>query len=151
MPTARAGHMPSMQGPASTHNRLAVCALEFRSVGNESPMALPWRGAPDSCLGLLWTAPCLRGQLPLWTFLTIQPEYWSFSFSISPSNEYSGLISFRMDWFNLLAVQGPSRVFSRTTVQKHQFFSVQLSFLPWRGEQRGTHSSILAWRIPWTV
>ena len=35
-----------------------------------------------------------------------KPEYWSFSFSISPSNEYSGLISFRIDWFNLLAVQG---------------------------------------------
>ena len=35
-----------------------------------------------------------------------RPEYWSFSFSISPSNEYSGLISFRMDWLNLLAVQG---------------------------------------------
>ena len=33
------------------------------------------------------------------------PQYWSFSFSISPSNEYSGLISFRIDWFNLLAVQ----------------------------------------------
>ena len=35
-----------------------------------------------------------------------QPKYWSFSFSISPSNEYSGLISFRIDWFDLLAVQG---------------------------------------------
>ena len=35
------------------------------------------------------------------------PKYWSFSFSISPSNEYSGLISFRMDWLDLLAVQGP--------------------------------------------
>ena len=34
------------------------------------------------------------------------PKYWSFSFSISPSNDYSGLISFRIDWFNLLAVQG---------------------------------------------
>ena len=34
------------------------------------------------------------------------PKYWSFSFSISPSNEYSGLVSFRMDWFDLLAVQG---------------------------------------------
>ena len=50
------------------------------------------------------------------------PQYWSFSFSISPSNEYSGLISFRIDWFDLLAVQGLSRVFSNTTVQKHQFF-----------------------------
>ena len=55
------------------------------------------------------------------------PKYWSFSFSISPSNEYSGLISFRMDWLDLLAVQGLSRVFSNTIVQKQQFFSFQLS------------------------
>ena len=56
------------------------------------------------------------------------PKYWSFSFSISPSNEYSGLISFRRDWLDLLAVQGTfSRVFSNTTVQKHQFFGAQLS------------------------
>ena len=44
------------------------------------------------------------------------PKYWGFSFSISPLNEYSGLISFRIDWFGLLAVQGTSRVFSNTTV-----------------------------------
>ena len=56
------------------------------------------------------------------------PEHWSFSFSISPSNEYSGLISFRMDCLDLLAVQGLSRVFSNTTAQKHQFFGAQLSF-----------------------
>ena len=59
------------------------------------------------------------------------PKYWSFSFSISPSSELDqskrGLISFRMDWLGLLAVQGLSRVFSNTTVQKHQFFSTQLS------------------------
>ena len=48
-------------------------------------------------------------------------KYWSFSFSISPSNEYSGLISFRMEWLDLLAVQGLSRVFYNTTVQRHQF------------------------------
>ena len=54
------------------------------------------------------------------------PKYWSFSFNISPSNEYSGLISFRMDLFDL-AVKGLSRVFSNTTVQKHQFFGAQLS------------------------
>ena len=47
------------------------------------------------------------------------PKYWSFSFNISPSNEYSGLISFRMDWFDLLAVH-ETQVFSNTTVQKHQ-------------------------------
>ena len=51
------------------------------------------------------------------------PKYWSFSFNISPSNEHSGLISFGMDWLDLLAV---SRVFSNTTVQKHQFFNTQL-------------------------
>ena len=55
------------------------------------------------------------------------PKYWSFSFNISPSNEHPGLISFRMDWLDLLAIQGTLRVFSNTTVQKHQFFSAQLS------------------------
>ena len=55
------------------------------------------------------------------------PKYWSFSFSISPSNEHPGLISFRMDWLDLLQSKGLSRVFSNTTVRKHQFFSTQLS------------------------
>ena len=61
------------------------------------------------------------------------PKYWDFSFSISPSNEYSGLISFTMDWFNLLAVQGTLK----SLLQHHSseasalwgsaFFMVQLS------------------------
>ena len=61
------------------------------------------------------------------------PKYWSFSFSISPSNEYSGLISFRMDWLDLLAVHGTLK----TLVQHHSskasilwcsaFFIIQLS------------------------
>ena len=55
------------------------------------------------------------------------PNYWYFSFNISPSNEYSGLVSFRIDWFDLLAVQGLSSVFSGTTVRRHQFFSSQPS------------------------
>ena len=54
-------------------------------------------------------------------------KYWGFSFSISPSNEYSGLISFRMDWLAILAVQGTVKSFLHTTVQKHQFFSAQPS------------------------
>ena len=53
------------------------------------------------------------------------PKYWSFSISISPSSEYSGLISFRIDWFDLLAVQGTPDL--NTTVQKHQFFCAQPS------------------------
>ena len=55
------------------------------------------------------------------------PKYWSFSFNINPSKEHPVLISFRMDWLDLLAVQGTLRVFSNTTVQKHQFFCAQPS------------------------
>ena len=54
-------------------------------------------------------------------------KYWSFCFSISPSNEYSELISFRMDWLDLLAAQGTHNISSNNTLQKHQFFGVQLS------------------------
>ena len=64
-----------------------------------------------------------------------RPKYWNFSFSISPSNEYSGMISFRMDWFDLLAVQGALK----SLLQHHNlkasillcsaFFMVQLSHL----------------------
>ena len=55
------------------------------------------------------------------------PKYWSFSFSISPSNEYSGLISFRIVSLSSLRSKWLSRVFSNTTVQKHQFFDTQPS------------------------
>uniref|UniRef100_A0AC11DAV9 Uncharacterized protein n=1 Tax=Ovis aries TaxID=9940 RepID=A0AC11DAV9_SHEEP len=61
------------------------------------------------------------------------PKYWSFSFSISPSKEIPGLISFRMDWLDLLAVQGTLRSLlqhhsSKTSILRHlAFFTVQLS------------------------
>ena len=61
------------------------------------------------------------------------PKYWSFSFSISPSNEYSGLISFRMDWVDLLAVQGILKSLlqhhsSKASILRHAaFFIVQFS------------------------
>ena len=53
------------------------------------------------------------------------PKYWSFSISISPSNDYSGLISFRMDWMDLLAVQGTLK----SLLQHHQFNSINSSAL----------------------
>ena len=62
------------------------------------------------------------------------PEYWSFSFSISSSSEYSGLISFRIDWFDLLAVQGTRKSLlrhhsSKASILQHSaFFMVQLSY-----------------------
>ena len=92
----------------------------------------------DSCPSSRWCHPTILssvvpfshlqsfaalGSFSSESVLTIRwPKYWSFSFSISPSNEYSGLISLRIDWFDLLAFQGLSRVFSNTAVQKHQFF-----------------------------
>ena len=55
------------------------------------------------------------------------PKDWSFSFSISPSSEHSGLISFRMDWLDLLAVQGTLKSLLQHHSSKHQFFGTQLS------------------------
>ena len=71
------------------------------------------------------------------------PKYWRFSFSISPSNEYSGLISLRLTGLISLQCKGLSRVFSSTTVQKHQFFGVQPSL--W------SNSHIYTWVLekPW--
>ena len=104
------------------------------------------------------------------------PKYWSFSFRISPSNEYSGLIFFRIDWLDLLAVQGTLKSSSPTPQFKNinslvLSFIVQISLvaqrlkrLPARREtwvqslgqedplekEMATHSSTLAWRILWT-
>ena len=69
-----------------------------------------------------------------WSVLSIRwPRYWSFSFSISPSNEYSGLFSFRIDWLNLLAVQ---RTFKRLLQHHNSKASI-------------IQCSTLAWKIPW--
>ena len=63
------------------------------------------------------------------------PKYWNFNFSISPSSEYSGLISFRINWFDLLAVQGilksllQNHNLKASIVQCSVFFMVQLSYL----------------------
>ena len=50
------------------------------------------------------------------------PKYWSFNFNISSFNEYSGLISFRIDWFDILVVQGTLKSLLQHPIQKHQFF-----------------------------
>ena len=59
-----------------------------------------------------------------------RPKYWSFSFSMSPSSEYSGLISFIIDSFDLLAVQGTLKSLLQHTVQKHRFFSTHFLYSP---------------------
>ena len=87
------------------------------------PSLSPWVGS-DSCAPLSFAFNLSQNQgLFQWVDSSHQGakvlEYWSFSFSISPSNQYSGLISFRIDWFDLLQSKGFSRVFSRFTIWKH--------------------------------
>ena len=74
------------------------------------------------------------------------PKYWSFSFSISPSNEYSGLISFRMDWLDLLAVQ---RTLKRIHLPMQEMWVRSLGWEDPLGEGMKIHSSIFPWIIPW--
>ena len=58
------------------------------------------------------------------------PKYWSFSFNISPSNEHPGLISFRMDWLDHLAVQGTLKSLLQQQVQKQQFLALSFLYCP---------------------
>ena len=85
---------------------------------------------PIFCRPLLLLPPILPSIRVFSNELTLHvrwPKYWSFSFNISPSNEHPGLIS--LGWTGWISLQskGLSRVFSNTTVQKHQFFSAQFS------------------------
>ena len=101
------------------------------------------RAHSNSCPSSLWCHPAISssvipfsscpqslpasGSFPLSQLFGMRPKYWSFSFSISPSNEQPGLISFRMDRWISLQSKGLSWVFSNTTVQRHQFFGAQPS------------------------
>ena len=67
------------------------------------------------------------GSFPVSQLFASGGKYWSFSFNISPSSEHPGVISFRMDWLDLLAVQGTLKSLLQPSVQKHQFFGAQLS------------------------
>ena len=77
--------------------------------------------------------PCIRVFSNESALRIIWPKYWSFSFNISPSNEHPGLISFRMDWLDLLAVQGTLKSLLQyhsskaSILQRSAFFTVQLS------------------------
>ena len=85
-----------------------------------------------------------------WVLCIRWPKYWRFSFSISPSSEYSGLISFRMDWLDLLAVQGTlNSLLDPYKILKCLFVFLSLSFIvftlyKWRGHLRFTEIKWLA-------
>ena len=81
---------------------------------------------------LLSISPSIRVFFSELAFPIRKPKYWSFGFSISPFNEYSGFISFRIDWFDLLAVQRTlkSLLQPKASVLQHSaFLMVQLSYL----------------------
>ena len=120
----------TLQPHESQHTR-PPCPLPSPAVHSDSRLSSRWcHPAISSSVVPFSSCPDLSQHQSLSNESTLRmrwPKYWHFSFSISPSNEHPGLISFRMDWLDLPAVQGLSRVFSNTTVQKHQLFGTQLS------------------------
>ena len=91
--------------------------LKLMSVESVMPSNLLILGRPLLLLPSIFPSIrvfCIRVFSSESVLCTRWPEYWSFSFSLSPSNEYSGLISFRMDWLDLLAVQGTLHRAART-------------------------------------
>ena len=121
----------SLQPHESQLARLPCPSPAPRVYPNSCPLS-PWcHPAISSCRSLLLLPPIppsIRVFSNESTLSIRWPKYWSFSFSINLSNEYSGLISFRIDSFDLPQSKEPLRV-SNTTVQKHQFICAQLSLL----------------------
>ena len=122
----------SLQPHGLHHARPPHPSLTTRVYSNSTPLS-QWCHPTNSCSVTPFSS-CPQsfpasGSFPIIQLLRIRwPKYQSFSFRISLFHEYSGLLSFRTDWFlNSLLSKGLSRVFSNTTVQKHQFFSTQPS------------------------
>ena len=120
-----AAHQASL---SITNSRSSLKLTSIESMMPSSPLIL--------CCPLLLLPPIppsIRGFSNESTLRMRWPKYWSFSFSISPSNEHPGLISFRMDWLDLLAIQGTLKSLhqhrsSKASILQHSaFFIVQLS------------------------
>ena len=112
-----------MSGLPVHHQLLDSTQTHVHQVGDAIQPVHPLSSPSPSALNL-----SQHQGLYKWVALRIRwPKYWSFSFNISLSNEHPGLISFRMDGWISVQSKGLSRVFSNTTVQKHQFFGTQLS------------------------
>ena len=101
---------PTLQPHGLQHTRLPCPSLSPRICSRSCPSS--WWCYPTISSSVMPFSSCPQsfpasGSFPNESALPIRwPEYWSFSFSISPSNDYWGLSSFRMDWFDFLAVQG---------------------------------------------
>ena len=119
---------------------ISLSLLKLTSIESMMPINISSSVAPfSSCLQSFPAS----GSFPMCQFGIRWPKYWSFIFSISPSNEYSGLISFTIDWFDLLAVQGtPKSLFqyfsSRASILWHSaFFMVQPKHDYWKNHSFG--------------
>ena len=106
----------SQASPSITNSRSLLKLMSIESV------------LPSNCLILchpLLLLPLIFPSIMVFSIESVlhitRAKYWIFSFSISPSNEYSGLISIRIDWLDLLAVQGTLKSLLHTTVQKQSF------------------------------
>ena len=117
----------SMPGLTVHHQRLELAQTHVQRVSDAIQPPHPLLFPSSPAFNLSWQS---ISQVPHIRW----PNYWSFSFSISPSSEYSGLISFRLDWLDLLAVQGTVKSLlqhhsSKASVPWHSaFFMVQLSY-----------------------
>ena len=123
----------SLQPRRLQHTRLPCPSPTPRACSNPCPLSWWCHPTISSFSSTSLPAFSLSQHQGLfkWVLHIRWPNYWSISFSVSPSNEYSRLISFRIDWFDRLAVQGTlSRVFSNTTIQKHQFFHLNFLYDP---------------------
>ena len=121
---SRSAVSDSLRPHESQHARPPCPSLRLASIESVMPSSHLVLGRP---LLLPPIPPSIRVFSNESTLRMRWPKDLSFSFSIIPSKEIPGLISFRIDWLDLLAVKGSSRVFSKTTVQTHQFFGTQLS------------------------
>ena len=110
---------------ASLSHTISQSVPKFMSISSMMPSShvILW----FSLLLLLSIFPSLRGFFRESAVYIRWLKYWSFSFSISPSNEFSGLISFRLDWFDLLAVQGTLKSLLQDHSLKASILRVSLS------------------------
>ena len=154
---------PALASKFLTREALSVQLSSIQSLSSVQRFVTPWTAACQASLSIIntWSPPkpmsiksvMISSHLILCrpllllppvppsirvfsnesTLRMMWPKYWSFSFNISPSNEHSGLISFRMDWLDLLAVQGTLKILLQHHSSKafilwrSAFFSVQLS------------------------